>query len=439
MNMNYGITKNFVDDLRKFTQYQFDIYNIEPSFPKDIANLKESDFKVEKCSYRKEFLEEKVLTIDAMDCKDMDDAVSLMKTSLGYRLAVHVADVASYVPLGSKLDRLASYRATSIYLPHLTVPMLPNVLFNNCCSLKAGVLRNTLSVIMYINKKGDLVSSKIIKGLIKSKVKGVYSEVNKLLSGVKDEVLIKKYKDVYKDIFEMSRLYQILRSKRIARGSNTEDANKPKIVVSNNDIVLIPKKEGIAENMIEEFMILANNVVAEYLYNNNLPAIYRTHEKKKHLALYNPIKLHHEDLALESYSHFTSPIRRISDLKIHQVLTMHLNGYGKKKIDELFTGVLDEICYMATKRIRTVKQVVDKCEKYCYKQYFLINWKNKYTGKVVAFDYLRRPIIEISKYNIKILGDDIRVGKINEWYSFNVDVSKDSNKLLTINSRRIRF
>ena len=90
MNMNYGITKNFVDDLRKFTQYQFDIYNIEPSFPKDIANLKESDFKVEKCSYRKEFLEEKVLTIDAMDCKDMDDAVSLMKTSLGYRLTVHV-------------------------------------------------------------------------------------------------------------------------------------------------------------------------------------------------------------------------------------------------------------------------------------------------------------------------------------------------------------
>ncbi len=431
MNTEYGKTIDFVKGLKEVTRYQFETYNIDPSFPADITRLQANDFTAEECMRRKDFRGEKALTIDCEDCKDMDDAVSVIKTSSGYRLAVHIADVAAYVPLGSELDQIASYRATSIYLPHLTVPMLPKVLSNNLCSLNPGVSRNTLSVIVHLNNKGEVIRSEITKGKIRSRVKGVYNEINKVLSGVEDSGLLDKYAEVYEELFDMASLYKILRGERIKNGATIEDSNKPKLSVWKHSIMLTPTKEGIAENMIEEFMILANKVVAEYLYDNNLPAIFRIQEEKNHMAAYQPVKMHHAELALESYSHFTSPIRRISDLKIHQILTLHLNGCANKDIHDLFDEMLVEVCDRATKRSRTVKQVQEKCERYCYEQYFKIHRNDKYSGKIVGFDRKDRPIIQMNRYNVKIIGYAIVDGVIGDRYSFKVGVSNKNNELFT--------
>lgn len=437
MNTEYGKTMDFVKGLKEVTRYQFETYNIDPSFPADIARLQASDFTAEECTCRKDFREEKALTIDCEDCKDIDDAVSVIRTSSGYRLAVHIADVAAYVPLGSELDQTASYRATSIYLPHLTVPMLPKALSNDLCSLNPGTSRYTLSVIAHLNENGDVIHSEITKGLIRSRVKGVYTEINTLLSGAKDIDLMEKYREVYEELLDMADLYKVLRAARIRNGATVEDSNRPKISVWKHSIKLTPTKEGIAENMIEEFMILANRIVAEYLYENELPAIFRIQEEKNHMAAYQPVKMHHAELALESYSHFTSPIRRIVDLKIHQILTMHLNGWKKQTIHDLFDEQLVEVCDRATKRSRTVKQVQEKCERYCYEQYFQIHRNDSYTGKLVGFDRKDRPIIQLNKYNVKVIGYAIINGSLGEQYSFKVGVSNKNNELFTSRPRKV--
>lgn len=437
MNTYYGKAMDFVRGIKEVTKYQFDTYNIDPSFPAELSNLQEKDLKIEECFSRKDFRGEKAFTIDCEDCKDMDDAVSIVKTAKGYRLAVHIADVSAYVPLGSELDQIASYRATSIYLPHLTVQMLPKALSNDCCSLNPGVSRYTLSVIVHLNENGEVVRSEITKGKIKSRVKGVYSEVNKLLSGDKDNTLMEKYSEVYDELFIMSDLYRTLRAARIRRGASVEDSNKPKISVWKNSIMISPTKEGLAENMIEEFMIVANRIVAEYLYANELPAIFRIQEEKNQMAAYQPTKMHHAELALESYSHFTSPIRRVADLKIHQILTMRLNGTDSKEIHRLFDELLVEVCDRATKRSRTAKQIQDKCERYCYEQYFMIHRNDSYYGKIVGFDRKNRPIIQIDRYNIKVIGYAIINGTLGDRYSFKVGVSNKNNELYTSKPRRI--
>lgn len=431
MSSEYVKATDYVKELKEITRYLFDIYNIEPAFSSEIANLQVGDFVVEECVNRKDFCEEKVLTIDSEDCKDMDDAVSVIRTPFGYRLAVHIADVAAYVPVGSNLDQIASYRATSIYLPHSTIPMLPKVLSNNLCSLNPGALRNTLSVISHINDKGEVIRSEITKGKIRSRVKGVYTEINNVLSGANDRSLLDKYGEVYEELFDMAALYKILRDKRIKSGATIEDSNKPKLSVWKHSIRLIPTKEGIAENMIEEFMILSNRIVAEYLNDNNLPAIFRIQEEKNHMAAYKPVKMHHAELALESYSHFTSPIRRISDLKIHQILTMHLNGYENKVIHASFDEMLAKICDRATKRSRTAIQVQQECERYCYAQYFKNHSYVRYTGIIIGYDCKYRPIIQLNRYNIKIIGCAIIGGRVGDRYSFKVEALNKNNALLT--------
>lgn len=435
MSTKYKMPTDILEGLQAVTRSQFETYNIDPMFPDDIAELEETDLIVAESPDRKDFTQEKVLTIDHEDCRDMDDAVGLIRTSAGYRLAVHIADVAAYVPLGSALDQAASYRATSIYLPHLTVPMLPKVLSNDVCSLNPGVPRYTLSVIIHLNENGEVLSSEITKGLIRSRVKGIYSEINSLLAGDAGRGLMEKYDEVYEELFDMAELYKILRAERIRRGATVTDNSKPVISVHEHSISLTPVIAGIAENMIEEFMILANRVVAEYLYDNDLPAIFRIQEERNHMASYQPVKIHHAELALESYSHFTSPIRRIPDLKIHQVLTLHLGGMGRKEIHELFDGHLIEVCDRATKRSRTVKQVQDQCERYCYGKYFQIHKNDRYTGKVVGYDYCSHPIIQMNEYNIRLIGYAIIGGTLGEHYSFRVGIS-NKNRLFANKPRR---
>jgi len=431
MNSNYERTMNYEKGLREVTKNLFESFNIDPFFPSGINELEADDLTVADCADRKDFRGENVFTIDCATCKDMDDAVSISRTEDGYRLAVHIADVAAYIQPGSELDEIASYRATSFYLPHRTVPMLPPVLSNDRCSLNPGVERLTLSVIAELNGKGEVTHSEITKGKIRSRVKGVYTEVNKILAGETNKVLREKYHEVFEDLFIMEELYSILRAERIKRGATTLDSNKPLITFLRTGIDLTPVEEGVAENMIEEFMILANMVVAEYLYDNDLPAIYRIQEEKNHMAAYCPVKNHHAELALESYSHFTSPIRRVADLKIHQIISMYLSGKDKDEIHALFDESLVEICDRATKRSRTAKHIQEMCERYCYEQYFKVRRNISYTGIVVGFDYKNHPILQINRYNVKIYAYSIRNTSLGDEYSFRVDYSDKYHKLCT--------
>ncbi len=424
---------DYIEGLNNVMNYQFETYSINPVFPDEIAKLTEDKILVESCSMRKDFRGEKALTIDCEDCKDMDDAVCVLKTSKGFRLSVHIADVASYVPLGSELDLIANDRATSMYFPNYTIPMLPPILSNECCSLNPGVSRNTLSVIINLDNNGRVKKYEITKGIIRSRVKGIYSEVNQILAGSQKNRLKTKYKEVFDELFEMQRLYKLLRLERIRRGATIEDSDKPKIYITKNNISVIPQKEGVAENMIEEFMILANNVVAEYLYENDLPAIFRIQEVKNHLAAYQPVKLQHAELALECYSHFTSPIRRVADLKIHQIITMHLNGLTNSAIHEAFDEALLEVCERATKRSRTASQVQEKCERYCYREYFRLQGEQRYTGRIVGYNKKNRPLIEIDGYNIKAVGASFISANIGDKVTFKIKIF-DNNNDITVQS-----
>lgn len=437
MKTTYVNKTNIINGLEALINCQFEANSINPQFPETIENLGESDICEVSCSNRKDFRNENAMTIDCGDCKDMDDAVSVVKTLSGYRLAVHIADVATYVPVGSELDSVATHRATSIYLPGLTVPMLPKVLSNNLCSLNPGVDRNTLSVIADLDAEGTVINAEIVKGQIRSRVKGVYSEVNRILSGEKNEQLLRKYSQVMDELFYMAELYKLLRDARIKDGATVTDSNKPKISITKYDVMLTPTMEGVAENMIEEFMVLANRIVAEYLCDNDLPAIFRIQEEKNQMAAYQPVKMHHAELALESYSHFTSPIRRVADLKVHQILTMHLSGVANEAIKELFQASLVDVCDRATKRSRTVKQVQDRCERYCYEQFFKLHRDYTYTGTLVCFDKRNRPIVQINEYNIKIIGYALINGAIGDRYSFKVGVSNYKNEFIVSLPKRL--
>lgn len=428
---------DLIKGLNEIISNQFEANSLSHQFPETIEQLDERDICEAPCFNRKDFRSENVLTIDCADCKDMDDAVSVVKTPFGYRLAVHIADVASYVPAGSELDSVAIHRATSIYLPGLTVPMLPKVLSNNLCSLNPGVDRNTLSVIASLDAEGNIINAEIVKGKIRSRVKGVYSEVNQILSGAKNEQLLKKYRHVMDELFYMAELYDRLRDARIKNGATMNDSTKPKISITKYDVMLTPTQDGGAENIIEEFMVLANRIVAEYLCDNNLPAIFRIQEEKNQMAAYQPIKMHHAELALESYSHFTSPIRRVADLKVHQILTMHLNGVANEEIKAIFDETLTDVCDKATKRSHTVKQVQDRCERYCYEQFFRLHKNYTYTGTLVCFDKRNRPIVQINKYNIKIIGYALINGAIGDRYSFKVAVNNYKNELIVSRAQRL--
>ena len=437
MNTACGYKTDVIKGLVDVINHQFETYSIDPLFPESVENLKEENLYAAPCDDRRDFRAESVLTIDGSDCKDMDDAISLSRNAFGYRLTVHIADVAAYVPVGSELDQAAVSRATSIYLPGFTVPMLPQVLSNNLCSLNPGVDRNTLSVIAYLDTRGKLIDSEITKGLIRSRVKGVYSEVNRLLSGAPDERLQRKYSQVKDELFNMAELYELLRAERIKRGATVKDSNKPKITINHRGVTIRPTKEGVAENLIEEFMCLANRIVSEYLFEHNLPAIFRIQEEKNHMAAYRPVRNHHAELALESYTHFTSPIRRIADLKIHQILTMHLAGAANDEIKTLFDTPLIDICDRATKRYRTARQVQEKCERYCYEHFFRSHRGDTYTGMLVGFDRKNRPIVQISDYNIKIIGYAIIDGKIGDRYAFKVGINDMKNEMFASRAQRL--
>ncbi len=319
---------------------------------------------------------EVIFTIDGEGAKDLDDAISLRKVRGGYRLGVHIADVSYYVREKTHLDRTAMARGTSVYFADKVVPMLPKVLSNGACSLNAGEDKYTLSAIISLDDSGEIKGVKIEPSIIRSRVRGVYSEVNKIFDNTADAHTRVKYKEVMPSLRRMHELYLILKKKSVARGSIGLETSEAEILLSDGvPTDIIRRTRGDAECMIEEFMLCANEAVARFLSLENIPCVYRVHEdpppdrlaeflryahnlgfntsvisidksepkdfsyllskaeqrgvlaqvsyamlRSMSKAKYSDIRSRHFGLSLSHYCHFTSPIRRLSDLATHRII-----------------------------------------------------------------------------------------------------------------------
>lgn len=346
--------------------------------PEELACARE--VAAEPLSYEGRVLRDKefILTIDGEGAKDLDDAVSLCRTAGGgFRLGVHIADVSHYVRERTPLDRCAMARGTSVYFTDKVVPMLPVALSNGVCSLNAGEDKYALSAIINIDSKGEIVKAKIEPSVIRSRVRGVYSEVNALLAGEADEKIKKKYKDAEPTLKKMAELYELLRARSLRRGYVDFDASEAEIVLGEDGfpVDIVRRERGLSERIIEQLMLVANEAVATLLFDNEIPCVYRVHEapppekltefltyvynlgldgrvinKDKPDALglsrllreaeekgllapvsysmlrsmakakYSEERADHFGLGLSKYCHFTSPIRRLSDLATHRII-----------------------------------------------------------------------------------------------------------------------
>ena len=358
-------------------------YNLPERFSKavlDEADLVTKNTNVSVFCGRKDFRDIITLTIDGEDAKDFDDAVSIEKLDEEkYKLGVHIADVSHYVKFGGAIDKNAFERATSVYFPESVIPMLPEKLCNDVCSLKEGVDRLTLSCVMTVNKNGKVVDYEITPSVIKSRARMTYTNVQKIIDG--DKNIAKKHEHVLSEILLMNELADCLIKSREQNGSIDLDVKESTITVDKKgNIDVKATKQDKAHKIIEEFMVLANTTVAEYMYYLEKPFIYRIHEKPSEEKLknfydflkglgvsvlnkkgeihpkdfqlilkkaentpaftlinrvmlrsmqkakYTPIDVGHFGLSLEHYCHFTSPIRRYPDLVIHRIIKEFLQG-----------------------------------------------------------------------------------------------------------------
>ena len=364
---------------------------------------------------------EPIFTIDGADTKDIDDAVSISKTDRCYKLGVHIADVSHYVPRGCKIDEEAFYRGTSIYYADQVVPMLPKQLSNGICSLNPQVDRLAFSCLMEVSFQGKLLNYRFEKSVIRSRVKGVYSEVNKIIDGTADEEIKAKYARVIDRIPIMRELAEILEKNRIERGAPEIDTSETKIITDENGVCIDvkPRTTGIAEGIIEEFMLMANNSAAALAMKEKIPFVYRVHEapttekldtlretltalginpgalgmnapagelarilrenkdsdramvinrivlRTMMKARYSEEPLGHYGLVMPEYAHFTSPIRRYADLSIHRILTDYVYALSHEKLCRKYAAFAQSAALQAS----NTELSAIRCERDCENLY----------------------------------------------------------------------
>ena len=321
--------------------------------------------------------DEVIFTIDSESAKDLDDAISIKILDTGYELGVHIADVSVYIEEKSALDRLVMSRGTSVYFTDKVVPMLPKDLSNEACSLHPGGEKYTLSAIITLNKTGEITDTRIEPSVIKSRVKGIYSEINEIFAGEASDDILEKYKDCLDSLKKMHELYKILARKSKLRGAVELESPEAQIILSEDGAPtdIVKRERGDSERMIEQFMLTANEAVATLLKEKEIPCVYRVHEpppadklsefikyahnlgfdtsyinaekcapcdlarlieeatkrgigeavsyaclRSMSKAAYSDINRAHFGLGIEKYCHFTSPIRRLSDLATHRII-----------------------------------------------------------------------------------------------------------------------
>jgi ribonuclease R len=392
-------------------------YGLPEEFSEKVLNYAENiEEEIDSKEYarRKDLRNLRMVTIDGEDAKDLDDAVSIERLDNGkFRLGVHIADVSHYVREKNPLDKEALKRGTSVYLIDRVIPMLPKKLSNGICSLNPKVDRLALSCFMVIDKNGKVIQHEIEESVIKTSERMTYTDVTKILENNNEE-LIKRYDYLVDDFKAMEELCNILREKRIKRGAIDFNFEESKIILNDlgKPIDIKPYDRAIANRIIEEFMLVCNETIAEHMFWTNLPFVYRIHEepdeeklekfkefvynlgyivrwgqeahpralqdilekvkgKKEETvvstlllrsmmqAKYSPECVGHFGLAAKYYCHFTSPIRRYPDLQIHRIIKEQLNG----KIDEKRAGRLTNIVGIASKQSSEMERLAQEAER----------------------------------------------------------------------------
>ncbi|HWP50523.1 MAG TPA: ribonuclease R [Clostridia bacterium] len=394
----------------------------------------------QEISGRLDLRHEPIFTIDGADTKDIDDAVSLNRTETGWHLGVHIADVSHYVTPNSPLDAEAFHRGTSVYFAESVIPMLPPALSNGACSLNPQEDRLAFSALMTLDHDGALTGFRFAKTVIRSRVKGVYAEVNRILAGEQDTQLNEKYYEVKPQLFEMAQLAKLLQKRRTERGSLGLSSTESKIIVDVNGVAadVLPRVQGEAERLIEELMLIANEAAATLALEQQLPFVYRVHEtpspeklaalkelldtvglpsgkvlpgvrpvalsnilqraqqtpyavlinsamlRSMQKARYNEKNLGHYGLALANYTHFTSPIRRYPDLAIHRILSAYGKSEPVAKLQKRFAGFVASASKQSSNTEINAMGVERSCEDSYKAEYMSQHIGERYIGTVMS-------------------------------------------------------
>lgn len=390
-------------------------FDLPVLFPEKVLNQAErvaQDVSEADMAGRVDLRGVQMVTIDGEDAKDLDDAVSLTVEDGMYKLGVHIADVTNYVQEHSALDREALKRGTSVYLVDRVIPMLPHALSNGICSLNEGVDRLALSCLMTINNKGEVVDHKLCESVIHSNRRMTYTSVKKILED-KDAEEIAKYEELVPMFEQMGELAAILRKKRHKRGSIDFDFPETKVILDKkgHPVEIKPYERNTATKLIEEFMLIANETVAEHFFWQETPFVYRTHEtpdsekieklvtfirnfglnlkaghredihpkeiqklldtisgtdaeamisrltlRSMKQAKYSTESTGHFGLACKYYCHFTSPIRRYPDLQIHRIIKEEYRGRLNEDRVAHYRGILDQVANQSSTTERRAEE-----------------------------------------------------------------------------------
>lgn len=469
-------------------------YNLTKEFPgkvKSEANAISQYISDIEIGNRRDLRDNTIITMDGADAKDLDDAVSVKKLENGnYQLGVHIADVSHYVKDSTPLDKEALKRGNSVYLIDQVIPMLPEALSNGICSLNPKVNRLTLSIDMEINDKGKVVAHEIYESIINSKERMIYSDVSDMLE--RNAVDLKsKYSEIYGDILLMDELAKILRKARDERGSLDFDFDEAYITLNEKGIPtsIETAERRVANRIIEEFMLIANETIAEHFYWLELPFVYRVHETpspekieifKKFISSFgivlkgNPENIHpkalnsviksvegkpeehvvntimlrsmkkafygtecqgHFGLGVKYYCHFTSPIRRYPDLIIHRIIKESIKGKIDEKRIKTLKKKTDNAALIASTTERQAQELEREVEKLKKAEYMSYHVGEIYEGiisGVASFGFF----VEIEN----TIEGMVRVDYLNDdYYDFEADkyrlIGRRTNRIYTLGDK----
>lgn len=440
-----GVTMRFgsADEAKRCAKALLYAQDIRGRFPEEVREeakkLEDAAVSEADTKGRLDLRSLPIFTIDSASTKDIDDAISLTRTPEGgFELGVHIADVSHYVRPGTETDNEAFRRATSVYYADQVVPMLPKALSNGICSLNEGELRLAFSCLMRLDNNGELTDYRFVKSVIRSRVKGVYSEINALLAGSTDPELQAKYAEVSEQLPAMKELYGHRARLRRERGCMDIESGEVKLILDEEGRCIDVQKRtsGESEAMIEEFMLLANQCAAHFAQVKQIPFVYRVHEEpnaekleRLHALLtacgindhfakdvpapkelsailegvrgtayeqiintgmlrcmskaqYEAKPKGHYGLVLKDYAHFTSPIRRYPDLAIHRILTDLLSGTDKETMTLRYTDFAEQAAKQSSEREVIAMQIERKAED-CYKaEYARRHLGESYEGSI---------------------------------------------------------
>ena len=416
-----------------------------------------------------------IITIDGDDAKDFDDAISVERSGDNFILGVHIADVSEYVKEGTLTDKEAYKRGNSYYYPETVIPMLPNVLSDNICSLNENRIRLTLSCIMEFDNKGNRLNYEIKKSYIKSVHRMTYNKVQNIIDG--DAVLMESYADILRLITDSYALFKVLQNKKKQNGMIDFGVAECKITVDKNNAITVEKKvQSESEKIIEQFMIAANEAVAHFTRTHKIPSVYRVHEnptkekvsklnlflkevgigarlpdkarakdysdiiekigngtfadvikrvmlRSMQKAKYMTEPFGHFGLSLADYCHFTSPIRRYADLTVHRVLKAYISGKDTSK----YFNFCEESAWHSTDREKHALDAERAVDDF-YKVLYMSNYVGKICDGIVSGVTSFGIFVELENTVEGIIKTENLIGR---GYNFDSESLTLSNKIIT--------